>query len=70
MPIITTIEKKHSEGAKTKIDNKECKSIGCENYELCSIPLNKEKIFVVKKVIGDIKCPIGLDLQKAEISEE
>ncbi len=69
-PILTTIEKKLSEGSKTKIDNKECKSIGCENYELCSILLNKDKIFVVKKVFENIECPIGYNLQKAEISEE
>ena len=70
MPIITAIEKKISEGSKTKINNKECKSIGCKYYELCSIPLNKDKNFLVKKIIEDIDCPIGYDLQKAEISEE
>ncbi|KYK30989.1 MAG: hypothetical protein AYK22_08370 [Thermoplasmatales archaeon SG8-52-3] len=69
LPIITTIEKNISEGAKTKIENKECESIGCENYELCSVPLNKDKTFIVVKIVENIECPIGYELQKAEISE-
>lgn len=69
MPILMAIEAKLSEGSKTKINSKECRSIGCVNYELCSITLNKDKNFIVKKVYERIDCPIGYDLQKAEISE-
>jgi len=70
MPVITTIEKKLTEGSKTKLNNKECRSIGCENYELCNIPVNKDKTFIVTKIYESIDCPNGYDLQKAEISEE
>ncbi len=70
MPIITAIETKFSEGSKIKINSKECRCIGCDNYELCSIPINKDKNFIVKKIYESIDCPIGYDLQKAEISEE
>lgn len=69
-PIQAAIDKKTAEGTKTKMENINCKNIGCENYDLCSIDLNKDKTFIVKKIIEDIKCPIGNELQKAEISEE
>jgi uncharacterized protein (UPF0179 family) len=70
MPILTAIEKKHTEGDKTKISNRECRNIGCENYELCNITSNKDKTFVIKKIIDSLDCPDGIELQKAEISEE
>jgi uncharacterized protein (UPF0179 family) len=70
MPIVTSIGKELSEGAKTKINRKKCRSIGCTNYELCNISINEDKNFVVKKVYESIDCPIGYKLQKAEISEE
>ena len=69
MPILTAIEKKISEGSKIKINNKDCRNIGCNYYDLCSISINKDKNFVVIKVIEKIDCPIDYDLQKAEISE-
>jgi uncharacterized protein (UPF0179 family) len=69
-PIIAAIDKKISEGTKTKMENVECRNIGCDNYKLCSINLNKDKTFVVKKIIEDIECPIGNELKKAEINEE
>jgi uncharacterized protein (UPF0179 family) len=69
-PIQAAIDKKIAEGTKTKMENINCKNIGCENYDLCSIDINKDKTFIVKKIIEDIKCPIGNELQKAEISEE
>jgi uncharacterized protein (UPF0179 family) len=68
--MIIAIDKKIKEGNKTKINNNECKNIGCENYELCRITVNKEKIFVIKKIIDNIDCPSGIKLQKAEIAEE
>ncbi len=69
MPILTAIEKKLSEGSKIKINNKDCRNIGCNYYDLCSIPINKDKNFIVKKVIEKIDCPIDYDLQKAEVLE-
>ena len=70
IPIFTAIEKNIKEGTKTKIINRDCKSIGCRYYEFCNIPLNKDKTFLVKKVIEDIDCPIGYDLQKVEVLED
>ncbi len=70
MPIITAIDKKLSEGSKTKINNKECRNIGCINYELCSVILQKDKNYKIIKTYESIECPIGYDLQKAEISED
>jgi uncharacterized protein (UPF0179 family) len=68
-PIIAAIDKKISEGTKIKMENVECRNIGCDNYELCSINFNKDKTFVVKEVMEDIDCPIGNELKKAEITE-
>jgi len=72
MPILTAIDKKISQGSKAKIDNKECQNIGCINYDLCSIiiNLNKDKNYKVVKIFESIECPIGYELQKAELSEE
>ena len=70
MPILIAVDEKLSEGKKTKIENNECKSIGCDNYELCSITLSKDKTYVIKKVFESIDCPLGYKLVKAEISEE
>jgi len=69
-PIFAAIDKKISEGSRIKMENIECRNIGCDNYELCIINLNKDRTFVVKKDLEDIVCPIGNDLKKVEISEE
>ena len=69
-PIITAIDKKHTEGSKTKIENNDCDNIGCKNYDLCKIDLQKDKNYVIKKIHGDIECPIGKNLQKVEIEDE
>ena len=70
LPIVTAIDKKLSEGSKAKIDNNGCRSIGCTNYELCSVTLQKDKNYKITKIYESINCPIGNNLQKAEISEE
>jgi uncharacterized protein (UPF0179 family) len=70
LPILTAIDKKYSEGAKSKIEKKDCNNIGCENYRYCRVKLQKEKTYEIKKIQGDIKCPLGYKLQKAEIKEE
>jgi len=70
LPIVTSIDKKIPEGAKTKIDKIECDSIGCDNYDICNVTLNKDKEYIVKKIIEDIQCPLGYNLQKAELKEE
>ena len=70
MPIITTVDKEIKQGASTKLKEKECRSIGCENYEICSISINKDKKYKITKIIEEIECPMDYKLQKVEISEE
>ena len=70
MPILTAVDKKLSEGAKVKIDNKGCGNIGCVNHELCNVILKKDKNYKIIKIYESLDCPIGYDLQKAELSEE
>jgi uncharacterized protein (UPF0179 family) len=69
MPILTAVDKKLSEGAKVKIDNKGCGNIGCINHELCNVILKKDKNYNIIKIYESLDCPIGYDLQKAELSE-
>jgi uncharacterized protein (UPF0179 family) len=70
MPIFTAINAKHNEGVITKIEKNDCRSIGCPNYELCSVTINKDKKFKIIKIYEDIDCPIGYILKKAELQEE
>ena len=70
MPITTTIDKKLSEGSTSKIEKKECANIGCTSYELChNRALQKGKKYKITKVYESIDCPLGYDLQKAELAE-
>lgn len=70
LPITTAIDKKLSEGSKVKIENNGCRSIGCINYDLCSVILQKDKNYKIIKIFEAIDCPVGNELQKAELSEE
>lgn len=69
-PILTAIDKKHTEGSKADIEKIDCNNIGCEYYDLCKMNIQKDKKYVIKKIHGDINCPIGHQLQKAEIDDE
>jgi uncharacterized protein (UPF0179 family) len=70
LPIITAIDKKFSEGNNVKFEGEPCKSIGCVNYELCSVNLNKDKAYKIVKIYETIECPMGYELKKAELSDE
>lgn len=70
LPIITAIDKKHTEGSKAKFQKIDCNNIGCDNYRYCSEKIQKDKTYVIKKIYEDIKCPLGNKLQKAELTEE
>ena len=70
LPINTAIDKKYSEGAKTKIKKEECNWIGCDFYRLCKIKINKDKKYQIVKVKNKIKCPKGKDLQEVLLEEE
>ena len=69
LPITIAIDSKLSEGSTIKIEDKGCRSIGCENYELCNGSLNKDKKYKIIKIFEKIDCPLDYDLQKAELSE-
>ena len=69
MPIIAAIDKKLSGGNTTKTKKKECKNIGCIYYELCNnIALQKDKNYKIRETYESIDCPIGHNLQKAELT--
>jgi len=70
LPIFTSVDKKTSEGESIKIDKKDCGSIGCDNYEICSVTLLKEKKYKIAQIYEDIECPMGYELKRAEITEE
>jgi len=69
LPIIIAIDSKLSEGDAIKIEGKDCRSIGCVNYDLCNSPPNKDKKYKIVKIFEKIDCPLDYDLKKAEISE-
>ncbi len=69
-PTITAIDKKHTEGSKAKIEKIDCENIGCKNYDLCKIKLQKDRKYLIKKIYGDIECPIDHKLQKAELEDK
>jgi len=69
LPVLTTIDKKLSEGSSTKIEKKDCNSIGCIHYDLCnSSAVQKDKTYNIKKIFEPIECPLGYELQKAELN--
>lgn len=71
LPIVTSIDKKLSIGSKTIIERRDCKSIGCCNYYLCNNKaLKKDKKYKITKILSkNIDCPMGYNLQKAELRE-
>ena len=69
LPIIIAVDSKLSEGDAIKIEDKNCRSIGCKNYELCISSSNKNKKYKITKIYEKIDCPLDHELKKAEISE-
>ena len=69
LPIIVSVDSKLSDGDTIKIEDSKCRSIGCKNYKLCNISLNKNKKYKIIKISEKIDCPLDYDLKKAEISE-
>lgn len=70
LPILAAIDKKHSTGYTIKIEKKDCRNIGCDNYELCcNIALQNGKTYKITKIYKSIDCPIGDELQKAELTD-
>ena len=70
LPVVTTIDKKLSEGDTTKIEDKKCGNIGCANFVLCdNVYLKKDKNYKIAKVYEEIDCPLGYKLKKAELTD-
>ena len=70
MPIIAAIDKELTEGKTAKIERKECKNIGCDNFELCNnLALQKDRNYKITKIYEGLDCLIGYELQKAELTD-
>ena len=70
LPILAAIDKKLSAGYSTKIEKKDCRNIGCGHYDLCcNITLQNDKTYKIAKTYKSIDCPIGNELQKAELTD-
>jgi uncharacterized protein (UPF0179 family) len=70
MPIIAAVDKELTEGSTAKIVRKECKNIGCNNFELCNnMALQKDKNYTIAKIYESIECLRGYELQKAELTD-
>jgi len=70
LPILAAIDKELSAGHSTKIEKKDCRNIGCDNYEFCcNIALQNDKTYKITKTYKSIDCPIGNELQKAELTD-
>ena len=70
LPIIAAIDKELTEGKTAKIERKECKNIGCNNFELCNnLALQKDRNYKITKIYEGLDCLIGYELQKAELTD-
>lgn len=69
-PIITSIDKKYDEKSNSKIEKKNCGSIGCMHYEICNVNIEKGKKYKIIKIFEEIECPMGYKIQKVELKEE
>ena len=70
LPIIVAIDKELTEGKTVKIERKECKNIGCDNFELCNnLALQKDRNYKITKIYEGLDCLIGYELQKAELTD-
>ena len=70
LPILTYTDKKLTEGTKININTKDCKNIGCENFEICiNKAIQKGKTYTIKKVYEKIDCPENYELYKIELTD-
>ena len=71
LPILTTVDKKFTEGSKIKIEREKCGNIGCLYYDLCNdIAVSKDKTYKIIKVHESVNCPEGYELKKAELTDQ
>jgi len=69
LPITTAITESYKEGEKTKIEKIDCENIGCKNYNLCKVKLQKDKVYTIEKIFENIDCPIENKLYKVELRD-
>ena len=70
LPIIAAIDKELTEGSTARIERKECKNIGCDNFDLCNnLALHKDRNYKIIKIYEGLDCLIGHELQKAELAD-
>jgi len=70
LPITVAVTKELEEGTTTTVKKKECKNIGCDFFEICTIPaLQNGKNYTIKKVYGKMECPKHNVLYKVDITD-
>jgi uncharacterized protein (UPF0179 family) len=70
LPITVAVTKEPTEGTTTTVKKKECKNIGCDFFEVCTIPaLQNGKNYTIKKVYGKMECPKHNVLYKVDVTD-
>jgi len=70
LPLTVAITEELTEGATTTVEKKECKNIGCDSFEICTITaLQNGKIYTVKKVYEKMECPKHHVLYKVDVTD-
>ena len=70
LPLTVAISKELTEGARTTVEKKECKNIGCDSFEICTITaLQNGKMYTVTKVYEKIECPKHQVLYKVDVTD-
>jgi hypothetical protein len=68
LPLTVAITKELSEGKTTTVKKKECKHIGCDFFDICTITaLQNGKNYTIKKAYGKMECPKHNVLYKVDI---
>jgi uncharacterized protein (UPF0179 family) len=70
LPVTVAVTKEPKEGTTTTVTKKECKNIGCDFFEICTISaLQEGKEYTVKKVYGKMDCPKHDVLFKVDVTD-
>jgi uncharacterized protein (UPF0179 family) len=70
LSITVAVTKEPTEGTTTTVKKTECKNIGCDFFEVCTIPaLQNGKNYTIKKVYGKMECPKHNVLYKVDVTE-
>jgi uncharacterized protein (UPF0179 family) len=70
LPLTVVVTKEPKEGVTTTVKKKECKNIGCDFFDICTInALQNGKNYTIKKVYGKIECPKHNTLYKVDVTD-